>query len=100
VDKFTVDKVSEYLMARLMENAPVREHPLGATKYSPTPGNLRDHGMNITKVLGNRHEVVIGNDNVIYAVWTEHTSHRKGWIAKSIAETVKMMIITYGGRIK
>ena len=94
MDTFKIDKASAFLVARLTENAPVRTNPLGATKLSPYPGNLRQNGIVITKISDNRHAVVIGNDAVPYAVDTEYRSKKKMWMHNSIADTVAMIIVT------
>ena len=98
MNELTARRVAEYLRARLAENAPVREKPLGPIPGSPFPGNLKQNGIEIAEVSPQKYRVAIGNDGVLYAVYTEKTSHRPGWIQKSVTQTVNMVLRTYGGK--
>lgn len=98
MNELTARRIAEYLRARLMENAPVREKPLGAIPGSPFPGNLKQNGIEMAEVSPQKYRVAIGNEGVLYAVYTEKTSHRPGWIQKSVTQTVNMVLRTYGGK--
>lgn len=80
------------LKKELVSRAPVRDgvkYPgkRGASLY---PGFLKDNAINI---VGNakRAKVIIGGQRVPYAVYTEETSRKKGWIKDSTAAYVAML---------
>ena len=91
-------QITHELMSKLQNNCPVRTKPLGKIKYSPYPGNLRQNGINMY-VSGDNAQVIIGGDVAIYGPITEYTSHRKGWIQKSVDETIEMCK-RLGGRVE
>lgn len=80
------------LTKELVSRAPVRDgvkYP-GVRGASLYPGFLKN---NAFKIEGNvkRAKVVIGGDTVPYAVYTEETSHKKGWIKESIDAYVAIL---------
>lgn len=80
-------------------NAPVRTKPLGSTKTSPYPGNLKNNAI-ITKVKSpNEAELVLSKEAASYVDYTEYTSHKKGWQAKSFNQLVSVICAKYGGRL-
>ena len=52
----------------------------------------------MAELAPNQYRVSIGNEGVLYAVYTEKTSHRPGWIQRSVTQTVNMVLRTYGGK--
>ncbi len=80
------------LTKELISRAPVRDgakYP-GVRGASLYPGFLKN---NAFKIEGNakRAKVVIGGDAVPYAVYTEETSRKKGWIKESTDAYVAML---------
>lgn len=94
---FNTAELAVYLKDRLIENAPVRVKKIPPVQgYSQYPGYLKQNAMHV-KFLSDEHAVVtVGNETVPYAVYTERTSHKAGWIKKSVEE-FKSMIRDKGG---
>ena len=80
------------LKKELVSRAPVRDgakYP-GVRGASLYPGYLKNNAINIVGGV-KRAKVVIGGDVVPYAVYTEKTSHKKGWIKESTNAYVAML---------
>jgi len=81
----------------LKGNAPVRTKPLGRTKYSPFPGNLKQNGIVMDASQG---KVLVGGDPAPYATYTEETSYKAGWMKKSELEMLNRLLNYYGGKLE
>jgi hypothetical protein len=80
-------------------NAPVRTKPLGRTKTSPYPGNLKNNAIIVKVKNENDAELVLSKEAASYIDYTETRSHKKGWQNKSFNELVSTICAKYGGRL-
>ena len=95
----TIEKVLYVASYIFKENAPVRTKPLGAIKYSPYPGNLKNNGI-VPIVYSASHAVLrIGGEAAPYARITETRSKKPGWQKKSLQETAQRIATEYNGRV-
>lgn len=94
----TFDMVTEELRNCIVECAPVRQFPKGATKYSPYPGNLKNNGIR-RHVYGNSGVVVIGGAPAVYAGWVDIRGKSAGYIDRGIENWLARMQ-ALGGKVK
>ena len=95
--RVTLGMLTSIMTTCLKNNAPVRQYPQGAIRHSPYPGNLKNNGI-VEEIHGSRSRVVVGGARAPYAIYTESTSKRAGWIAKSQQEFL-IKCQQLGGRI-
>lgn len=81
----------------LKSNAPIRTKPLGKTKYSPFPGNLKQNGVVMDTANG---KVLVGGDSAPYALYTETKSKKAGWLKKSELDMLNRLLTYYGGTLE
>jgi len=97
--ELTIENVVWEGAAIFKNNAPVRTYPLGATKHSPYPGNLKNNGI-VPKIYSSTNaKLHIGGPPAIYAPYTETRSHSPGWQKKSLDELVNRLVNCYGGKV-
>ena len=109
--KIDLAHITAALVSILKRNAPVRGKNMPAswssrrrtnylkpTKLSPYPGNLKNNGIRYD--IGNKaSRIEVGGPEAPYAEYTERTSFRPGWMAKSRQELLNKLRQA-GGRIR
>lgn len=96
----TIEKAVYTLLYILKENAPVRTHPLGAIKYSPYPGNLKNNGIVSIIYSPNSATIRIGGEPAPYAPYTETRSKKPHWQENSIRQGTNRIAVDYKGRVE
>lgn len=93
----TFEMITEELRNCLIEEAPVRQHPKGATRYSPYPGNLKQNGIRHS-YTHNGADIVIGGAPAVYAGWVDARGRSAGYIDRGVEKWLAKMR-ALGGKV-
>jgi hypothetical protein len=97
--KLTIEALAYDALRIFKANAPIRTKPLGPTKTSPYPGNLKSNAIFVRVYGKDKAELALSREAASYIDFTETRSYKPGWQQKSFDEFVSRVCAKFGGKI-